>query len=71
MPKETKLNPWGLRPGERVEDLDCRIAPVNPGTLALLVTYPDGTGWAEIITMRYEDAAARLQEHAEELGENR
>ena len=53
MPKETKLNPWELRSGERLEGLafSCRLKQVTPGTLALIVTYPDGTWWAEIITM--------------------
>ena len=51
MPKEMKLNPWELRPGELLEDLDCRLKQVTPGMLALIVTYPNGTGWAEMLTM--------------------
>jgi hypothetical protein len=58
MPKETKLNPWELRPGERLEDLDVRISITWMGCeralfgnedfrLLMTVGCKDGTGWAE------------------------
>jgi hypothetical protein len=59
MPKETKLNPWELRSGERVEDLDVRIAITWVGRegiilgqedfrMLMTVGNKDGTGWAEV-----------------------
>jgi hypothetical protein len=53
MPKETKLNPWELRSGERVEDLDCRIALTQDSIGFLLIAaYPDGTGWVEAVSVK-------------------
>ena len=49
MKQRLHSNPWQLRPGERIEDLDVRISLTEWQRAIVTVACPDGNGWGEII----------------------